>query len=222
MIAPRAAAALLLLLTTVGCERLDDPRNFGVVEEGAIYRSGRLEAPELRRAIAAHGLATVIDLGGWEGNEAEWQANQAVADELGVTRYAIHMPADARANPNGYLAVLRLLADRANHPVLVHCDAGDERTGAVVVLYRHLVEGKLVQPSYEESFVYGHAAEDYGWIAYLVDWLGALRRAWRAGGWIEGLPPVEPRAGGISDAWPVPGRERPPSPSASSHPRAAG
>ena len=40
--------------------------------------------------------------------------------------------------------MLHLLADRANHPVLVHCDAGDERTGAVVVLSRHLVEGKLV------------------------------------------------------------------------------
>ena len=99
---------------------------------------------------------------------------------------------------------------------------GKSKLPEMLAASAHLVEGKLVQPSYEESFVYGHAAEDYGWIAYLVDWLGALRRAWRAGGWIEGLPPVEPRAGEISDARPVPGRERPPPPSASSHPRAAG
>ena len=152
----------------------------------------------------------MVDLGGWDADGAQWQANQDVADELGVTRYAIHMSGDGRANPNGYLAALRILADPANQPALVHCAAGTERTGAAVVLYRHLVQGQLIQPSYEESFEHGHEAEDYEWIAYLADWVDEIGEAWRSGGWIEGLPPVEARPGEIVNARPAPSQWVPP------------
>lgn len=202
--------ALLLAPVLPSCDGSERLRNFGVVEEGKIYRSGRLEAPALRRAIEEHGLATVIDLGGWDSDAEEWQANQSVADELGVTRYAIHMSGDGRANPNGYVAVLRLLADPADHPVLVHCAAGTERTSAAIVLYRNLVQGELIQPAYEESFGYGHQAEDYEWIAYLADWIDEIGQAWRGGGWIEVVPPVVPRPGEIVTARPARGQWVPP------------
>jgi protein tyrosine/serine phosphatase len=205
-----APLLLALLLAVPGCDRSERLRNFGTVEEGVLYRSGRLEAPGLRRAIEEYDLKTVVDLGGWDNDDAQWQANQDVADELGVTRYAIHMSGDGRANPNGYLAALRILADPANQPALVHCAAGTERTGAAVVLYRHLVQGEQIQPAYEESLTFGHEAEDYEWIAYLADWVGALREAWRAGGFIEGLPPVEPEPGRVFDARPASGQWVPP------------
>ena len=88
--------------------------------------------------------------------------------------------------------------------------AGTERTGAAVVLYRHLVQGRQVQPSYEESFEHGHEPEDYEWIAYLADWREELGAAWRSGGWIEEVPPVEPRPGQITDARPAPSQWVPP------------
>jgi protein tyrosine/serine phosphatase len=210
MAGSRLVLALLVTLNLTACDSSSGLRNFGVVEEGVLYRSGRLEAPALRRAIAEHGLKTVVDLGGWDANAAEWQANQDVADELGVTRYAIHMSGDGRANPNGYVTVLRILADPANQPALVHCAGGTERTGAAVVLYRHLVQGKLIQPSYEESFEHGHQVEDYEWIAYLADWVDEIGAAWRSGGWIEGVPPVEARPGELVDANPDPKQWVPP------------
>jgi protein tyrosine/serine phosphatase len=210
MAGSRLVLALLVTLNLTACDSSSGLRNFGVVEEGVLYRSGRLEAPALRRAIAEHGLKTVVDLGGWDANAAEWQANQDVADELGVTRYAIHMSGDGRANPNGYVTVLRILADPANQPALVHCAGGTERTGAAVVLYRHLVQGKLIQPSYEESFEHGHQVEDYEWIAYLADWVDEIGAAWRSGGWIEGVPPVEARPGELVDANPAPNQWVPP------------
>lgn len=206
----RLAPALLCALVLAGCDSSERLRNFGTVEQGVLYRSGRLEAPALRRAIEEYDLATVVDLGGWDFDREQWQANQEVADELGVTRYAIHMSGDGRANPNGYLAALRIMADPANQPVLVHCAGGSERTGAAVVLYRHLVQGELIQPAYEESFAYGHRAKDYEWIAFLADWIGEISAAWRSGGWIEGVPPVEPRPGEAINAQPAPSQWVPP------------
>lgn len=210
MAATRLAAALVWALLATGCDSSERLRNFDVVEEGVLYRSGRLEAPALRRAIQEYGFQTVLDLGGWDGDREQWQANQDVADELGVTRYALHMLGDGRANPNGYVAALRILADPANQPVLVHCASGTERTGAAVVLYRHLVQGRLIQPSYEESFEHGHQPEDYEWIAYLADWVDEIGRAFREDGWIEGLPPVEPRPGERVRATPAPSQWVPP------------
>lgn len=200
---PRLAAALLCAVLLAGCDSSERLRNFSAVEEGALYRAGRLEAPALRRAIETYGLKTVVDLGGWDADPGQWQANQEVADALGVKRYAVHMSGDGRANPNGYLAVLRILADPANQPALVHCASGTERTSAAVVLYRHLVEGRLIEPAYEESFRYGHHAEDYEWIAFLAEWMPELEQAWSTGGWIEGLPSVEPRPGEIVNARPA-------------------
>jgi hypothetical protein len=210
MAGSRLIVALLVTLALTACDSFNGLRNFGVVEDGVLYRSGRLEAPALRRAISEYGLKTVVDLGGWDGDPEQWQANQDVADELGVTRYAIHMSGDGRANPNGYLTVLRILADPANQPALVHCAGGTERTGAAVVLYRHLVQGELIQPSYEESFEHGHEVEDYEWIAYLADWIDEIGAAWRSGGWIEGVPPVEARPGQLVDATPAPNQWVPP------------
>ena len=218
MIAPRLALALLVSGIVAGCNSSERLRNFDVVEEGVLYRSGRLEAPALRRAIEEHGLVTVVDLGGWDMDREQWQANQQVADELGVKRYAIHMSGDGRANPNGYVAALRILADPANQPALVHCAGGTERTGAAVVLYRHLVQGRLIQPSYEESFEYGHQVEDYEWIAYLADWVDEIGEAWRSGGWVEGLPPVEPVLGEAVNAHPAPSQWIPPDDPRSSSP----
>ena len=210
MVGLRIVLSLLLPAVLASCDASERLRNFSTVEEGVLYRSGRLEAPALRRVIEEHGLVTIVDLGGWDANPAQWQANQAVADELGVTRYALHMSGDGRANPNGYLAALRILADPANQPALVHCAGGSERTGTAVVLYRHLVQGRLIQPSYEESLEHGHKPKDYEWIAFLADWLDEIGVAWRAGGWIEGLPRVEARPGELVDATPAPSQWIPP------------
>ena len=171
------------------------PRNFGVVEEGKLYRSGRLETEVLRDVIRDRGIKTVVDLGSFDRFPEKQRANQEATAELGATWYGLQMVGDGRANPNGYVAALRLLSDPANQPALVQCAAGAQRTGTAVVLYRHLVQGRLIQPSYEESFQHGHDPDNYRWITFIADWVDEIGDAYRDGGWIEGLPPVEPVPG---------------------------
>lgn len=208
-IRPLLVVLLLLLAAAAGCDRSERLRNFGVVEKGVLYRSGRLENPALRRVIEQYGIKTIVDLGSWDMSRRKADANQALADDLGVTRYPIYMLGDGRANPNGYVAVLRILSDPAKQPVLVECAGGSERTSAAVVLFRHLVQGRSVQEAYEESFQFGHHADDYEWLAFLADWLDRITAAYAKGGFIEGLPPVVPEPGVTVRAYPAEGQFEP-------------
>jgi protein tyrosine/serine phosphatase len=39
------------------------------------------------------------------------------------------------------IQALRILADRSNRPILVHCQHGADRTGVILALYRVVVQG---------------------------------------------------------------------------------
>ncbi len=127
-----------------------------VVRWGAVYRSGslhRLTAAD--RAVTAElGVRTVIDLrsigelerDGWFGgsdavshhhvplddandaNDAHGQARYKGVRELGEAYVEI-----ANAGRFAVANVLRLIAER-EHPVVVHCFAGKDRTGIVAAL----------------------------------------------------------------------------------------
>ena len=170
-------------------------RNFGVVEEGELYRSGRLETEVLRDVIQEYDIKTVVDLGSFDRFPRKERSNREATEELGAAWYGLQMVGDGRANPNGYVAALRLLSDPANQPALVQCAAGSQRTGTAVVLYRHLVQGRFIQAAYEESFEHGHEPDNYRWITFLADWVDEIGDAYRDGDWVEGLPPVEPVRG---------------------------
>lgn len=174
-------------------ERIEDHvvvRRFGVVTPGHVYRSGRLTESTLRKVHRETGIRTVIDFGGYvEGSDADAREQQ-VCEQLGVRRHVFRLNGDATGNPNAYVAALRLLADERNHPVLIHCSAGSERTGAAAILYRSILEGRSIADVYPESFKYDHDPDDWILLAYLADHAGEIEAAFRSGGWIPGHAPM--------------------------------
>lgn len=164
-------------------------RNFGVVEPGEIYRAGRQTPATMRKIHDRYGVRTIVDLGAFPRGSARDEEAQAVAEELGVERHRFDLLGDATGNPNIYVAALRLMADKANYPLLVQCGAGAQRTGLVVILYRHLVEGKSLEEAYPESFRYGHdPGDDWIMLTYLAEHLAEIKQAYNFGGWIPGYP----------------------------------
>ena len=153
------------------------PRNFGIVETGEIYRSGQLTDRALRKVIAEHDIKTIIDLSDTPTNEHA-PREQATADELGVERFGFQMAGDGKGDPDDYAEVIRLMEDPENHPVLVHCAAGAQRTGVAVVLYRHLVQGQDIETIYPETFDYKHKPKEWIMLAFLLDNIDEIRTAY--------------------------------------------
>jgi len=155
-------------------------RNFGVVEPDHIYRSGRFLSLMVKRLHDDYDLKTIIDLGAFHEGSDEDKAEQSMCEEVGITRYSFrHLEGDGTGDPNEFVAALRLVADENNHPVLIHCAAGAQRTTSLVLLYRHLIQGKPIPEVYPESFAHDHdPGRDWILMAWLAENLGVITRSY--------------------------------------------
>jgi protein tyrosine/serine phosphatase len=127
-----------LAIPVVYAARRDRLRNFAVVKDGVLYRSGQLTPAGFQRALSEHGIRTAVTLRPLRdphSNADTWE--EEVCQKRGVkhVRLAPHEEGEAALDEmaRGFLA---LMDDPANYPVLVHCVAGRDRTGTMCAIYR--------------------------------------------------------------------------------------
>ena len=106
------------------------------------------------RDLATLGVKTVLDL----------RAGHADAGEAGkTTLHLLNVPMTAWSfRDDRVLDALRIVADKANRPLLVHCQKGADRTGAILALYRIVVQGwtreealrEMNEGGYHHSFLF--------------------------------------------------------------------
>jgi predicted protein tyrosine phosphatase len=169
------------------------PRRFGVVEQGAVYRSGRLTPAAMARVKARHGIRTIVDLGAHDRDPAGEVLEARSAKALGIERHVFPLEGDGTGNPNAYVEALRIMADPRKQPVLVHCATGAQRTGAACLLYGRLVQGRDEEELAADLGRFGHdPTRNTRMAPYLAQWSEAIARAFRSGGSIEGQPSLAP------------------------------
>src|SRR3954465_9952500 len=124
-------------------------KNFRVVREGVLYRSGQMTLEGLRRAVHDYGIRTVVSLrdARTPGDTPPDAAEEEFCHDLDIL--FVRITPRPWEGPNGEAApvetgvrkFLEVMEDRSNYPVLVHCFAGTHRTGAYCALYRMEYEG---------------------------------------------------------------------------------
>lgn len=161
-----------------------EPKRFGVVVEGAIYRSGEPTPGGLKSVVDRYGIKTVVDLGAHEPGSPEEILAQRTADALGVRRIRLDLEGDATGDPENYATTLRILDDPANLPVLVHCSAGSQRTGCAIAMYRQIEQDWTFDEAYTESFQFDHDPDDPNTYVrqMLEEWTWPVEVAVRTGG----------------------------------------
>lgn len=208
---PRVLIVLFLVVTAGAVaweQEIKDrviPKKFGTVVEGEVFRAGRLTPGTLEQVVKRHNIKTVVDLGGYPRESQMLDEIRSKDAELGLTRHDLRQRGDGTGDPNNYVAALRLLADPDNHPVLVHCAAGAQRTGVTVALYRHIIEGVPLRQAYQEAWEYGHdPGDNYKFPLYLGQWVDEIREAYENGGTIDTwVDPREP-SNDPTDSLPTP------------------
>lgn len=169
------------------------PKNFGVVEDGSVYRSGVLTSAAMHDVIDGHGVRTVIDLGAHEPGTAAQRREEEVVRVMGARYVRLPLYGDGTGDPNQYVRALRIMTDPDAQPVLVHCSAGSERTGAAVAFYRMIVAGEPLDEAYAECAQFRHdPARNERLRPYLERWHAEVERAFRDGGEIAYDGPTPP------------------------------
>jgi len=116
------------------------PPNLHVIEEGQAYRSDQPIADQLANIIDLYGIRTVVNLRGSNPGELWYDAEVEACEIMGVTLVDHAMSAGSLPSAELLGAITNTLLT-AEYPVLIHCQMGADRTGAISAIYRMLVLG---------------------------------------------------------------------------------
>jgi len=145
------------------------PKNFGVVENGLIYRSGRISAGLIKKTLVKYKIGAIVDLAADKGNDINQNAEKSAAAELNINRLVLPLKGDGTGDINNYASAIAAIVEarRAKTPILVHCAGGTQRTGGVIAAYQLLVEQKDASLVLKELKYYGWKTEDMDLPVYL-------------------------------------------------------
>jgi tyrosine-protein phosphatase SIW14 len=151
-------------------------RNFRVVREGILYRSGQFKISGLERMIFEYDIRTVVNLRGSTAGRptADDRAEEEFCRKHNLRYVTIHPrhwegPQGTETADIGVREFVDLMADPKNHPVLVHCFAGIHRSGAYCAVYRMEFEGWTNEQALAElkALGYAHLDEEGDILGYL-------------------------------------------------------
>ncbi|HET6325830.1 MAG TPA: tyrosine-protein phosphatase [Planctomycetaceae bacterium] len=132
-------------------------KRFGTVVPGKVYRSGQISRFLIGDVIERNGLGTIIDLNGLDPNDADQRAEVEASQEKGVRHLRFPLRGDATGPIDRYAGAVQAMVESElqGRPVLVHCAAGAQRTGACISFYRLLIRHDPAEDVYRELVSYG-------------------------------------------------------------------
>jgi protein tyrosine/serine phosphatase len=165
-----AATAIALVLGSLAAYAgvLQISGNFHTVIAGQLYRSAQPTSAQLERYVRDHGIETVINLRG--ENTADWYRQEiATSEKLGIKHIDFRMSASQELDPERAAELVAVMKS-APKPILIHCQAGADRSGLASELYSHWVAQKSEHFAEGQlSFYYGHVGLPYVSTAWPMD-----------------------------------------------------
>lgn len=130
--------------------------NFDTIVAGEAYRSAQVDPQEIRHYKSRYHIRSIVSLRK-KRHGKKWHDDEIrTSEEMGITY--INFPMDSgEALTDEEMHQLIDIMNKAEKPVLIHCENGANRTGLAAALY--LAGVKKIPPDVADdqlSFKYGH------------------------------------------------------------------
>ncbi len=123
------------------------PKNLAEVEGGWLYRSGQIRPNLIEGTLRDLKIDLIVDLShDLRGRDASQTAELAAAEKLGIEVQRFPMRGTGIGSVENYVGAIAAIerGRREGKRVLLHCRAGDKRTGGVLAAWQILVRGVSV------------------------------------------------------------------------------
>jgi tyrosine-protein phosphatase SIW14 len=138
-------------------------RNFHVVRDGVLYRSGQLSLEGLQRVVHDYRIKTVVTLRYAQrpGDRPPDLAEEEYCKTEEINHFRLvqkewEAPDGTVPNEVAVAKFREIMDNPANYPVLVHCLAGKHRTGAMCAVFRMEHDRWSNEQAMEEMKLYGY------------------------------------------------------------------
>jgi protein tyrosine/serine phosphatase len=143
--------------------------NFHEVVPGQLYRSGQLSAEQFHEYVTHYHIRSIVNLRGSNEQAAWYRAEVAEARSLSVAHVDFAMSA-SRETPIDKVDALEAILRDVAKPVLIHCQAGSDRSGLAAAVFMHRIRGvEIEQAEGQVSLFYGHIGVPFLSRAYPID-----------------------------------------------------
>jgi protein tyrosine/serine phosphatase len=142
--------------------------NFHEVLPAELYRSAQPSAADVASYARQYGIKTIVNLRG-KSRETWYLQEVEAANRAGISHFDFRWSASKRVSPRQARQLITLL-QTAPKPILIHCQAGADRTGLAAMLYLQQIAGIDEEISERQLSVrYGHIGLPYISAAFAMD-----------------------------------------------------
>lgn len=144
-----------------------------------LYRSAQQSQKKLDRTIKKYEIKTIINLRGENDGKKWYEAEKRVAKEHGVKLVNISTNSKRRLPKKSLKQILTACEEgRKKGDVLIHCEGGSDRTGAVAAILQYNRTHNRHQARRQLSLKYGHIKSRKPNMGRSVDrWIWCMRKA---------------------------------------------
>ena len=131
---------LFLAVSMTSCFWINN--NLHTLKKDYVYRSAQMNYSELERTIKKYDIKTIINLRGWREGKKWYEEEIAVCKKYNVKHHDIKFSTRRLPRKKDVLEFFEVL-DTAEYPLLIHCQAGADRTGCGGLSYTNFnMKGK--------------------------------------------------------------------------------
>ncbi len=153
-----AALAAVFLILAVYILAVNLQGNFHPITPGEAYRSGQPEGNKLEQYKEQYKIKSVLNLRGSHPGEDWYEEELAESARLNLAHYDVSLSATHELKDSEVRQLMDIFRT-APRPILIHCQAGADRSGLVAAMWKVVVNKiSKAEARKQLSLRYGHLA----------------------------------------------------------------